>query len=141
MAQRDNFAAAGVTARGQDSGLVSFRAAVGEERFGQPPARRERCDLLCERRLRLGGEHRGDMLQRIHLAVDRGVHPLVAMAHADRQNAAEKIQIFAAVRIVNELVLGARDHQRFAVVMKDRRIQELLAGEENFVFRHDVAIV
>ena len=73
MAQRHDLGVAGVAARGQDGGLVGLGAAVGEERFGEPAAGRERGDLLRQRRLRLVGEHRGDVLQRVDLRVDLGV--------------------------------------------------------------------
>ena len=60
------------------------------------------------------GEHGGNMLQLIHLRVNRRVHPVIAVADAHRQDAAEEIQILVAVRIPDELVLGPRDHQRLA---------------------------
>jgi hypothetical protein len=52
MAERNDLGAAGVAARGQDGGFIGLRAAVGEEALGELAARRERCDLLRQCRLR-----------------------------------------------------------------------------------------
>ena len=136
VAQRHDFRVAGVAARRQDGGLVGLRAAVGEERFGELAAGRDRGDLLRQRRLRLVGEHRGDVLQRVELAVHLGVHLVVAVPHAHRDDAAEEIQVLVAVGVPHVLVLGARHHQRLLVVMEDRGEQEFLVGENDFVFGH-----
>ena len=78
------------------------------------------------------------MLQLIHLRVHRRVHPVVAVADADRQNAAEEIQVLVAVGVPDELILGAREHQRFAIVVEHRRKQAFLIRQNDFVFGHAV---
>src|ERR1035438_4046542 len=64
------------------------------------------------------------------------IYPVVAMADADGEDSAEEVQVGAAGGIVHELVFRARDHQRLAVVMENRREQVILAGEEKFVGIH-----
>jgi len=63
---------------------------------------------------------RGDVLQRVHLAVDLGVDFLIAVAHADGDDAAQEIQVLIAVGVPDVLVLGARHNERLFEVMKYR---------------------
>jgi len=76
------------------------------------------------------------MLQRIHLPMNLTVDRLVAVPHADGENAAEEIQIRPAIGVLNELILGAGNHQRLAVVVKDRWKQEFPAGNSDLVLSH-----
>src|ERR1035441_6983903 len=110
VAQRHDLRTAGIAARRQNGGFVGFGAAVGEERFGQLAIGRERGDFLGKSRLRFIGVDGGDVLQGVHLAVDLGVDLLIAVAHADGDDAAQKIQVLIAVRVPDVLIFGARYH-------------------------------
>ncbi len=136
VTQRDNLGRSGIAARGQNRGFVRFRAAVGEERFGQLSARRDLRQFLGQRRLRLVGEDRGDVLQPIDLRVHFPVHLFIAMADADGDDAAEEIQVLIAVGIPNVLILGVRDDQRFLVVVEDAGKQVLALREKDLLFGH-----
>jgi hypothetical protein len=72
------------------------------------------------------------MLELVDLAVHRGVHTLIAVPHADGHNPAEKIEIFVAVSVPDELVFGPLNDQRLRKVMEYRREQVLAAGENDF---------
>src|ERR1039457_5850121 len=109
--------------------MARFTRSFRSEGFGQAVARCERRDLLRQRGLRLGDEHGGDVLQGVHLGVDGAIHTVVAVAHTDGEDATEEIQIRASGGVVDELVFGARDYERLAVVMEDCRKQVFLAGE------------
>src|ERR1035438_8736981 len=136
VAQRHDLRAAGIAARRQNGGLVGFSAAVGEKRLGQLTFGGKRRNLLGERRLRLIGVDGGDVLQCIQLAMDFGVDLLIAVAHADGDDAAQKIQVLIAVGVPDVLILGARYDERLLEVMKNRRKQIFLVGENDFVFGH-----
>ena len=82
------------------------------------------------------GEYRRYVLQRIHLRVELRVDAVVAVADADRHDAAEEIEILVAVGVPDVLVLGARDHQRLLVIVKDRGKQKLPIGQDDFVLGH-----
>src|SRR6185503_2729924 len=97
VTQRDDFAVAGVAAGSEYCGLIGFRAAVGKERFRQLAARRDRRDLLGERRLRLVRKQGRDMLKRIELLVNLGVDGLIAVSDADGDDAAEEIEVLVAI--------------------------------------------
>src|ERR1017187_7128077 len=68
------------------------------------------CRWLCSERRRseLTGTGTHNFLQRVHLAVDLGVDLLVAVAHADGDDAAQEIQVLLAVGVPDVLILGAR---------------------------------
>ncbi len=133
VAQRHDFGTAGVASRRQNRGLVGFRAAIGEERLGELAPGRDLSQLLRERRLRLVGEHRRDVLQAIDLRVQLPVHVLIAVADADGDDAAEEIQILIAVGVPDVLILGPRNNERFLVVVEDGR-KEVVAVRENDLF-------
>ena len=65
-------------------------------------------------------------------------HLIVAMAHADGENAAEEVQILVAVRVPDELIFGMIQNQRLLEVMEDGREQKILIGENDFFFGHGV---
>jgi hypothetical protein len=56
------------------------------------------------------------------------------VAHADGDDAAEKVQVLIAVGVPNVLVLGVGDDQRLLVVMKDARKQVLALSEKDLLF-------
>jgi hypothetical protein len=68
----------------------------------------------------------------VHLPIDI----LVAMADADSDDAAEKIQILVTVHVPHVLVLGVRNDKRLLVVMKDARKQVLTLSEKDLLFGH-----
>src|SRR5471030_157497 len=136
VAQRHDFGVARIAARRQNRRFIGLRSAIREERFRQLAARSNLRNLLGQRGLRLIRKYRGYVLQLVHLLVDLGIHLLVTMAHAYRNNAAEEVQILMAVGIPHILILGVRDHHRFLVVMKNRRKQVFLISENDFVFCH-----
>ena len=98
VAQRHHLLGSRITARRENCRLVRLRPAVRKETFGQLPFRRDARDAFRQRCLRLVGEHRRNMLQPAHLLDDLAVHRVVAVANADRDDAAEKIEILIAVR-------------------------------------------
>ena len=118
MAQGDDVLALGVDLRQQHRRLVGLRAAVGEKRFFQPP-RRDLRQLFRQAHLRLVGVERRHVLHFVGLLVDRLGYFVVAMADADREDAAEKVQILLAVGVVDVLILGMIDDQRLVVISRD----------------------
>ncbi len=76
------------------------------------------------------------MLQPAHLLDDPAVHGFVAVAHADGDDAAEKIEILIAVRIPHELVFCVCHHQWFPIVVKYAREKILLIRQNDFLLRH-----
>ncbi len=62
---------------------------------------------------RLRGEDRGYVLKRVQLRVNLGVHVGVAVPDADGDDAAEEIEVFVPVDVIDELVPGSRDHEGF----------------------------
>ena len=137
VTQRDDFRRPRVTARGQDGRLIRLGAAVCKEGFAQPAAGRDLGDAFGQCGLGLGSEDRGDVLQSVDLLVNPGIHFLVAMSDANGENAAEKVQILVAVSVVNILVFGARNHQRFLVVVEDGGEQKFLVCEKDLFFCHN----
>src|SRR6266542_2704292 len=118
MAQRDDVLSLGVDLRQQYSGFVSLRAAIGKKRFLQPPGSNFR-QLLRQANLRLVGVKRREMLHLVGLLIDRFGDFLVTMPDAYCKNAPEKIQELLAVGIVNILIFGMIDDQRFVVICRD----------------------
>src|SRR5581483_2912010 len=112
-----------------------LRAAVGEKRFFQP-SRRDLRQLLRQPHLRLVGVKRRDVLELVSLLVDGAGYFFVAMANADRENAAEKIQEFLAVGVVDVLILGMIDHQRLVVISRDAGEKVLLLLFDDFFLVH-----
>ena len=102
---------------------------------GEIPRRNGR-DLLRQRRLWLSKKHSGYVLHFGKLLPDLGIHLLIAMPYANRENSAKEIEILIAIRIPHKLILGALHHQRFLKVMEHRRKQEFLLGEDDFLFCH-----
>src|SRR6266542_2068869 len=135
MAQRDDVLALGVELRQQYSGFVSLRAAIGKKRFLQPPGSNLR-QLLRQANLRLVGIKRREMLHLVGLLIDRLRYFLVAMPDAHREDAAEEIQELLAVGIVNILIFGMIDDQRFVVIGCHAREQIFFLLLEDFVFVH-----
>ena len=139
VAQRHDLGVAGVAARGRMA--VSFASVpelVKKDLVSSPPGVM-RGDLLRERRLRLIGEDGGDVLERVELLVDFGVHLLVAVADAHGDDAAEEVEILVAVGVPDVLVLGAVDDQRLFVIVEDGGEEEFLIGKNDLVFGHGYA--
>ena len=76
------------------------------------------------------------MPELVDLLVDAGVHLVVAVADADRDNAAKEIEVLIAIRIPDVLVLGMVNHQRLLEVVKNGREEKLLVRENDFFFGH-----
>ncbi len=76
------------------------------------------------------------MLQTIDLRVQLAIHLFIAMPDADRDDAAEKIEVLIAVGIPNVLIFGVGDDQRVLVVMEDGRKKMVAIGEEDLFFGH-----
>ncbi len=96
MTQRDDFVISGIAAGGQNRGFIRLRAAVGEKALGQLAAGSKPGDAFGKRGLRLRGEHGGDVLKRVDLRGHFPVHRLIAMSHADGDDAAEEVQVLVA---------------------------------------------
>ena len=135
MTQGDDVLALGVNLRQQHRGLVGLGAAVGEERFFQPP-RRDLRELFRQPHLRLIGVERRHVLHLMGLLVNGAGDFVVAVADADRENAAEEIQILLALNVIDVLILRMFDHQRLVIVRRHAREQILLLLLENFFFVH-----
>src|SRR5579872_1757697 len=58
------------------------------------------------------------------------------MAHADRDNAAQKIEVLLPIQVVHVLPLGMIDHQRVFVICRDAVKKVILIFIGNFVFSH-----
>ena len=57
----------------------------------------------------------------------------MAMAHADRHDAAEAVEIALARFVPDVLHLALDEHERLLVVEKDAGVQELFAQRQHFV--------
>src|SRR4051794_24038776 len=136
MAESNDVGCARVTTSGNDRGLVRLRSTVREEALCQPSFRRQRSYFLCQSHLRLGGKNRRNVLHAIQLLVYSLGYPFIAMANADRNDAAEKIQVLPAVRIEHVLVFRTSDHQRLTEIVEDGGKEKLLLREQNFFFVH-----
>src|SRR3954451_4306439 len=134
--ERHDLGCTGVTAGGENSGLVGLRATVRKEGFGQLPVRRNGRDLLRQGDLSLSRKDRRDVLQLIELGVNFLVHSLVAMADADGDDTAKKVEVLVAVSVPDVLVSCFFDNERGFVVVEHRWEQVLLLCEENLVFGH-----
>jgi hypothetical protein len=77
-------------------------------------------------------------MQAVDLLVNLGADEVVEVSYADRDNAAEEVEILSAVGIPNVLILGPLNDQGFFVVVKDGGEQELLTGQKDFVTCHDL---
>ncbi len=102
--------------------FVGFRAAVGEVAFLEL-ARGNLGQFLGQRDNGFIGVERGGVLELVHLGLDLPRDLLVAVAHADGEDAAEKIEILPTFDIEDVLATGVVDHQRLGVIVDH-------AGEE-----------
>ena len=123
VAQRDDVVVAGVGARHEQGEIVGFRAGV-DEIADLEIARHFRRELLSELgdvRVQVNG---GGMLQHFVLLVRGGDHVRMAMADADRHDAAEAIEVALAGVVPDILHLALHDHDRLLVIEKNTGVQE-----------------
>ncbi len=135
VAQGNDVSGTRIAAREHDGGFIGFGTAVGKKRLLQVVGS-DRRDFLREGDLGLSEKNSRNVLQFVQLLFNFGVDFIVTVAHADGEDAAEKIKILVAVRIPNELVFGAFDDERVFEVVKDGRKQEFFLRENNFLFGH-----
>src|SRR5918995_2357531 len=76
------------------------------------------------------------MLQLVYLRVDGLGDFFIAMADADGQNAAEKIQVLFTLNIVDVIALSVIEDQRLVVVGRDTGKEILSVFIYNFLFVH-----
>src|SRR5438270_8923137 len=95
MSQHDDLVTTSRQLRRMHGGVVSFCAAVCEERFLQA-ARCNLRELLSQIRLRLIAVESRSVRNRINLIDDCFVHTPVSMTDANREHAAEAIEILVA---------------------------------------------
>ncbi len=81
------------------------------------------------------------MLDFVGLLVDRLGDFVIAVADADRENAAEEVEELLAVGVVDVLVLGVVDDQRFVVIGRHARKKILLLLIDDFFFVHVFPVV
>src|SRR3990172_4072914 len=93
VAQRNDILAFGMELSEQDRGLVRLCAAIGEKGFLQLSWRNV-SQFLCQADVGLVRIEGGEMLELVGLLLDCLCNLLVAMADADRDDAAEEIEVF-----------------------------------------------
>ena len=120
MPQRHYFKVPGVHARHLDRGFVGLGAAVGEVRFLQR-ARRDLRQLLRQVDHRLIGKAGRNVLHAIDLRLGSRDHARIAVADADGDDAAEKVEILFALHIPHVLHERVIHGKRIGVVGRDRR--------------------
>ena len=125
MAERDDLLPPRVRLREGHGGLVGLRAARAEE-GPLEPARRQLHELLGELGDRQGRVEGRDVPEPIHLRAHRRVHARVRVADADRQDAAEEIEVLAAVEVAHARTGAALERQRLGVVGRVAREEVLL---------------
>jgi predicted Zn-dependent protease with MMP-like domain len=81
------------------------------------------------------------MLQRVDLFLHLPVDRVVAVADADRHNAAEKVQILVTVGIPYELIPGARKHQRLSKIVENCGENVSLLGENQVLLVHVCSVL
>ncbi len=135
VAQRQNVVIAGVHARREHGHFIGFRTAVGEIAFLQL-AGRNLGHLLSQRHHGLGGEQGRSVLQAVNLGLDFRGHFFIGVAHADGDNAAQKVEILLAVHVEEVLALAVVEHQRVFVIGGDAVEQIVFVLANNFVFGH-----
>src|ERR1700682_1752490 len=77
--------------------------------------------------------NRGGMLQRLILFPRHIDNVRMTMPNAHRHDSAERIEISASMLIPEVLHFSLHEHDRFFVVEKNSRIQELFTQTQNFV--------
>ena len=132
IAQGDEVEIAGVGARHEHRQIGRFRAGVDEI-----------ADLQLARHFggELGGVfgdigvqiNGGRMLQQFVLPPRRLDHVRMAMAHADGDNAAQRIQITAAFVVKEVLGFAFHQHHRFLVIEEQAGTEELAAQLQDLV--------
>ena len=65
------------------------------------------------------GVERGYVLELGCLLLDRMCDLIVAVPHADGEDAAKEIQVFPPLHVIDQATLGVVDDQRFLVVIGD----------------------
>ena len=78
------------------------------------------------------------MLERLVLLADNLDDVGMTMPYAHGHDAAERVEISAAALVPNVLHFSFHQHERFFVVEKNSRVQELLAQPQNFLGRRAV---
>src|SRR2546426_1688072 len=118
VTQHDDLMTAGRQLRRVDGGIISFRAAVCEERFFQT-ARRNLRELLSQIRLRLIAVESRSVRNRTNLIDDRFIHARVSMTDANRKHAAETVEILVALIIPDVKAFALHQRQRLLVISGD----------------------
>ena len=125
MAERDDLLPPRVRLREGHGGLVGLGAAGAEEGLLEL-ARRELHELLGELHDRQRRVERRHVPEPVHLRADRRVHPLVRVADADGEDAAEEVEVPLAVEVAHARALAALEGQRLVVVGRVAREEVLL---------------
>ena len=133
--QRHHFETAGRHPRQLHRGFIGFRSAVGEETFLEVAGGDLR-QLFRQGDDGLVGVKRGGMLQAVNLRLHFGGDLLVTVPDADGEDAAEEIEVAAALGVENVLGVGVVHHQRLGVVVDHAGEQILLVLLQHFVPFH-----
>src|SRR5439155_20458299 len=67
-----------------------------------------------------------DVSEPVELRLDRGVHLVVRVAHRHREDAAEEVEVLAAVDVAQPQALALGEHDRLVVVVRHGGEQKLL---------------
>ena len=148
VAEGDHFGPPGMHFGEQQGHLVGLGAGVGEEALPAVPGRKAG-QALGEFHHGLVREQGGDVLEGVHLLVDRPVHLGMAVAEADGEDPAEEIEIAVAVRVPDVLPLAPDDRHGLVVEGLHRRqhvaavsladgfgAQQRATGRRGFLLRH-----
>ena len=134
--EHDQLLPAGGFLGGGDRGLVGLRAGVGEENLGGVLHRPDLDQLLGQLDLRQRRVQRRDVHQLLLLLDHRLGHPRMAVADADCQDAAEEIEVLAALDVLDEHALRRLDDERFLVIGADVGKEQLFLLAADLVGIH-----
>jgi hypothetical protein len=110
--------------RERHGGLVGLGAARREERL-RDLAGRELHELLGELHDPHRRVERGDVPEPVDLRLHGRVHARVSLTEADRQNAAEEVEVLGAVEVLHTKALALVEHDGLVVVVSHAREEEL----------------
>ena len=119
VAECDDVVAAGGHAGEQDGGLVGFAAGVGEETLLQVTGS-DVGDFFGECDDVFVGVEGGGVLESMHLSSDFIGNLWIAVADGDGEDAAEKVEVFVSLDVIDILHFAPVGYERLLKVVGDR---------------------